>query len=53
VAGRGWPAVVAAHERIARHLERPPAEYRAAARQLRLAAKAALEDGDVERRPSD
>ena len=35
VADRGWPAVVAAYDRIARHLERPPAEHLAAAHELR------------------
>ena len=46
-AERGWPAVVAAHERLARHLERPPAEHRAAARALRHALREAL--GETER----
>jgi DNA-binding MarR family transcriptional regulator len=41
-ADRGWPAVVAAHERLARHLERPAAEYHATAHALRRAAKQAL-----------
>ena len=46
VADRGWPAVVAAHERLARHLERQPAEYLAAAHELRRAAKRALAAAD-------
>ena len=42
VAARGWPAVVAAYERVARHLERPPADLLAASRELREAVKQAL-----------
>jgi DNA-binding MarR family transcriptional regulator len=42
VAERGWPAVVAAHGRIARHLERPAAEHLASARELRRAVQHAL-----------
>jgi DNA-binding MarR family transcriptional regulator len=42
VAKRGWPAVVAAHRRIARHLERPAAEHLVSARELRRAVQQAL-----------
>ena len=42
VAERGWPAVVAAHERLARHLRRPPAEQLAVASELRRALRDAL-----------
>jgi len=42
VADRGWPAVVAAHERIAANLDHPLTEYLAAARQLRRAVQGAL-----------
>jgi DNA-binding MarR family transcriptional regulator len=42
VADRGWPAVVAAHGRIAAHLDRPPADYLASARELRRAVQQAL-----------
>jgi MarR family 2-MHQ and catechol resistance regulon transcriptional repressor len=42
LADRGWPAVVAAYARVARHLERPPAEHLAASRELRRAVKEAL-----------
>jgi MarR family transcriptional regulator, 2-MHQ and catechol-resistance regulon repressor len=42
VADRGWPAVVAAHARIAEHLERPPADYLTSARELRHAVQRAL-----------
>jgi DNA-binding MarR family transcriptional regulator len=42
VADRGWPAVVAAYERVARQLGRPPREYLASARELRQAVKEAL-----------
>jgi DNA-binding MarR family transcriptional regulator len=45
VADRGWPAVVAAYERLANHLERSPGEQLAVARELRAAAKAALAAG--------
>ena len=40
IATRGWPAVLAAYARIARHLERPVAEHLAAARELREATEA-------------
>jgi DNA-binding MarR family transcriptional regulator len=42
LADRGWPAVVAAHARMARHLERPAAEHLAALGDLRQAVKKAL-----------
>jgi DNA-binding MarR family transcriptional regulator len=42
LADRGWPAVVAALDRLTRHLERPAGEHLAAARALRRAAKQAL-----------
>ena len=42
VARRGWPAVVAAFERIDRYLERPAAEHVTVARELRRAVKRAL-----------
>ena len=42
VADRGWPAVVAAHERLSRHLRRPAAEHLAAASELRRALRDAL-----------
>ena len=38
----GWPAVVAAYERVARQLERPAAEHLAPMRDLRRAVKLAL-----------
>lgn len=42
LAHRGWPAVVAAFQRVARHLERPAAEHVASARELRSALRRAL-----------
>jgi DNA-binding MarR family transcriptional regulator len=42
LADRGWPAVVAAFERLAGHLERPPGEHLLAARDVRRALKRAL-----------
>jgi MarR family 2-MHQ and catechol resistance regulon transcriptional repressor len=42
LADLGWPAVVAAFARMARHLERPTAEHLAALRDLRRAVKKAL-----------
>jgi DNA-binding MarR family transcriptional regulator len=44
LADRGWPAVLAAFDRVARHLERPPGEHLAASRELRRAVKQALAD---------
>lgn len=44
IADRGWDAVVAAFDRIAQYLERPPAEHLATARELRAAARAALSE---------
>jgi DNA-binding MarR family transcriptional regulator len=42
LADRGWPAVLAAFERVSRYLDRPPAEHLAASRDLRRAVKQAL-----------
>lgn len=42
VSNRGWPAVVAAYERVTGHLDRPAAEHLAAMRELRHAVKEAL-----------
>ena len=42
LADRGWPAVVAAFERMTPHLDRPAAEHLAATRELRLAVKHAI-----------
>jgi len=42
VASRGWPAVVTAFERVARHLERPAGEHLIASRALRRAVQQAL-----------
>jgi DNA-binding MarR family transcriptional regulator len=49
VADRGWPAVVAAFERVEHHLERPAADHLAAMRELRRAVQQALAS---ERAPS-
>jgi DNA-binding MarR family transcriptional regulator len=46
LAKRGWPAVVEAFKRVARHLERPAAEHVVAMRELRSAVKAALAESD-------
>ena len=51
-ANRGWPAVVAAHERVARHLERPAAEHLTASRELRNAVKQALAETEARGRVS-
>jgi DNA-binding MarR family transcriptional regulator len=48
VATRGWPAVVAAFERIESHLERPAADHLAAMRELRSAARKALASDSAE-----
>jgi DNA-binding MarR family transcriptional regulator len=42
VANRGWPAVVAAFERVEQHLERPASDHLAAMRELRHAVQQAL-----------
>jgi hypothetical protein len=42
LADQGWPAVVAAFERMTPYLERPAAEHLPATRELRLAVKHAL-----------
>jgi DNA-binding MarR family transcriptional regulator len=54
VADRGWPAVVAAFERVERHLERPASEHLSAMRELRRAVQQALasQNGASERTPS-
>ena len=42
VAERGWPAVVAAFDRLERHLERPADDHLVAMRELREAVRLAL-----------
>jgi hypothetical protein len=42
VANRGWPAVVAAFERVERHLERPAGDHLQALLELREAVRLAL-----------
>jgi DNA-binding MarR family transcriptional regulator len=42
VAERGWPAVVAAFDRVERHLERPAGDHLAPMRELREAVRLAL-----------
>jgi DNA-binding MarR family transcriptional regulator len=49
VADRGWPAVVAAFERLERHLERPAPEHLAAMRELRRAVQQALASENMPR----
>ncbi len=49
VAGRGWPAVVAAYERVERHLERPATEHLTAMRELRRAVQSALASETADR----
>ena len=44
LAHRGWPAVLAAYRRVARHLERPAAEHVTATQELRRAVKLAIAD---------
>src|SRR5262249_17433165 len=51
LADRGWPAVVAAYERVARHLERPAADHLVASRELREAVKRALAEHEGGPRP--
>ncbi len=46
VSTSGWPAVLAAFDRVARHLERPPLEHLAASRDLRRAVKQALAESE-------
>ena len=41
---RGWPAVAAALERVAGHLDRPAAEHLELAREMRRAVRLAVED---------
>ena len=43
IADDGWPAVLAAFERVERHLDRPASEYLTAMRELRTAVKSAME----------
>ena len=52
LAERGWPAVVAAFARVARHLDRPPGEHLAASRDLRRAVKQALAETGRTRTPA-
>lgn len=47
LADRGWPAVVAAFQRVDRHLERPAVEHLTALRELRRAVKQALAEKEV------
>jgi DNA-binding MarR family transcriptional regulator len=52
VASQGWPAVVAAFDRVARHFRRPAADHLAASRELREAVRIALgESGGRARSP--
>jgi DNA-binding MarR family transcriptional regulator len=46
----GWPAVVAAFERVDRHLARPADEHLATVRELRAAVRLALAESEAERR---
>ena len=46
LAHRGWPAVLEAFRRLARHLERPAGEHLASAQELRRALKQAIADGE-------
>lgn len=48
VADEGWLAVVAALERVKRHLRRPTADHLVAARELREAVRLALAEPDAE-----
>jgi DNA-binding MarR family transcriptional regulator len=50
VADRGWPAVVAAFERLERHLDRPATDHLAAMRELRRAVQQALAADETPRR---
>ncbi len=47
---QGWPAVVAAFERVERHLHGPADEHLAAMRELREAVRRALAESDAGRR---
>ena len=49
VADRGWPAVVAAYERVESHLDRPAADHLVAMRELRRAVQQALASDATER----
>ncbi len=50
LANRGWPAVMEAFRRVARHLERPAAEHLVASRELRRAVKQAIAETDTQSR---
>jgi DNA-binding MarR family transcriptional regulator len=53
IADRGWPAVVAAFERVDRYLARPAGEHLATVRELRAAVRLALGESEVRpRRPA-
>lgn len=53
IAERGWPAVVAAFERVNRHLARPAGEHLANMRELREAVRLALAESEARpRRPA-
>jgi DNA-binding MarR family transcriptional regulator len=53
IADRGWPAVVAAFERVDRHLARSAGEHLATMRELRAAVRLALAESDSRpRRPT-
>ena len=47
---QGWPAVVAAFERVERHLHGPAGEHLAAMRELREAVRRALAESEAGRR---
>jgi DNA-binding MarR family transcriptional regulator len=53
VANRGWPAVVAAFERVERHLARPASDHLAAMRELRRAVQQALASERISRTRRD
>ena len=53
ISHRGWPAVVAAFERLDRHLARPAGEHLATMRELRKAVRLALAESEARpRRPA-
>jgi DNA-binding MarR family transcriptional regulator len=47
IADRGWPAVLAAFERVDRHLARPAGEHLATTRELRDAVRLALAESEA------
>ena len=53
IAERGWPAVVAAFDRVERHLERPAGDHLAALRELREAVRLALAEAEARPTSSD